>query len=130
MVEKNSLIEWRPLVVGLAVILAIYIILATANQGGQNALFGFLLGGIVLGFILNKKIHGVAVNGIILGIIAGIITSVILVIQIYTSDLASMLNTTQIIVPVAILILYDVIATLAGTILGKFVREEYEGSRD
>lgn len=128
MVQEKSFIKWRPLVVGIAIILAIYIILASANQGGENALLGFLLGGIVLGFLIEGKIKEILIHGAVLGVVAGLISIVILLIQLVNSEFISMLATSQIAVSVLILLVYDVISALVGSVLGNFVRTEYRRS--
>lgn len=128
MVENKSLIKWGPLAIGVAIILAIYLLLATANQGGQNSLFGFLLGGIVLGFLIEAKIKGILIHGVILGVIAGLISITILLIQLVTSPLITGVDISGLIISVLILLFYDIIATLVGSILGNFVRAEYKKS--
>ncbi len=128
MVQEKSLIKWGPLAIGVALILAIYVTLATANQGGQNSLFGFLLGGIGLGFLIEAKLKEILINGVILGIVAGLISITILLIQLVTSSLITGVEISGLIISVLILLFYDVIAALVGSILGNFVRAEYKKS--
>ncbi|HEY0196525.1 MAG TPA: hypothetical protein VGC02_03025 [Methanobacterium sp.] len=128
MVQEKSLIKWGPLAIGVALILAIYVTLATANQGGQNSLFGFLLGGIGLGFLIEAKLKEILINGVILGIVAGLISITILLIQLVTSSLITGVEISGLIILVLILLFYDVIAALVGSILGNFVRAEYKKS--
>lgn len=124
------MVEWRPLIIGTVFTLAIYTILSFSEQGGINALIAFLLGGFVVGVIIEAKINYIEkikhslIHGAVLGVIAGLITVVILVIELVVVGLASILGT-SIIVSVLILLVADVIAALAGVILGNFTRAEY-----
>ena len=121
----ESIIKWRPLIIGIAIILAIYLLLATAVQGGENALFGFLLGGIALGYLTNAKIRNVLINGVILALITGLVTLVILFIQIATNGLLSSYTTSGLIEALLTLLAYDIIAVLVGVVIGNVSRFEY-----
>jgi len=121
----ESIIKWRPLIISIAIILAIYLLLATAVQGGENALFGFLLGGIALGYLTNAKIRNVLINGVILALITGLVTLVILFIQIATNGLLSSYTTSGLIEALLTLLAYDIIAVLVGVVIGNISRSEY-----
>jgi hypothetical protein len=121
----ESIIKWRPLIISIAIILAIYSLLATATQGGENALFGFLLGGIALGFLINAKIRDVLINGVILALITGLVSLIILFIQIATNGLLSSYTTSGLIEALLILLVYDIIAVLVGVVIGNVSRFEY-----
>jgi hypothetical protein len=125
---KDTLFKWKPLGLGIAIILAIYIILASANQGGLNALIGFLLGGIAVGFLIEGEITNISIHGVILGLVAGLISIVILLIQLVNSSLLAGIEIYGLTVSVLILLIYDVIAALVGSILGNLVRVEYKNS--
>ena len=118
------MVEWRRILIGAVFIVAIYFILAFASQGGENALFGFLLGGIAVGFIIDTKLKGLLIHGIILGVVAGLVTVIILLIQIVSYGLVSQIGT-GIIFSILILLTYDVVAALAGVVLGNSIRVEY-----
>lgn len=124
------MVEWRPLIVGIVFTLAVYIILSIAQQGGINGVIAFILGGVLVGFIIkpktvNKtKIKDLLIYGLILGIITGLISILILIIQMITVGLSDLL-TTSIIIPVLEVIFAYIIASLAGVIIGNFAREEY-----
>lgn len=124
------MVEWRPLIIGIVFVIVTYLILSLAENGGVNAVLSFLLGGIIVGFIIKsrisykEKIKYSLIHGVILGVIASVISVVILLIQIATVGLISILGT-GIIISVLILIAYDIIATLAGVIIGNFARAEY-----
>jgi hypothetical protein len=94
-------------------------------QGGENALFGFLLGGIALGYLTNAKIRNVLINGVILALITGLVTLVILFIQIATNGLLSSYTTSGLIEALLTLLAYDIIAVLVGVVIGNVSRFEY-----
>lgn len=128
MVENKSRIKWRPLVIGGAIILAIYIILASASQGGENSLFGFLLGGLALGFLIEAERTDVLIHGAILGVVTGLISIAIIIIQIFTAGLITMYAPLQIAISVGALIVYYIIVSIVGTFIGNFARVEYKKS--
>ena len=124
------MVEWRPLIIGTAFVIVTYLILSLAENGGVNAVISFLLGGLIVGFIIaskisyTEKIKYSLLHGAVLGIIAGVISIVILLIQIAAVGLSSILGT-SIIPSVLILLAYNIIAALAGVTIGNFARAEY-----
>jgi hypothetical protein len=127
------MVEWRPLIIGVVLTLASYLILSFAQQGGINAAITFLLGGLLVGFIIKPKIEYIdkikdfVTYGLILGVISSLISIAILLIQMYYVGLSTLFDNT-ILVPLLILFVSDVIASLAGVIIGTFTREEYAKS--
>jgi hypothetical protein len=127
------MVEWRPLIIGIVLVIVSYIILSYAQQGGINAAITFLLGGVLVGFIIKPKIEYIdkikdfATYGLILGVVSSVISIAILLIQMYFVGLSTLFDTT-IIVPLLILLVSDVVASLAGVIIGSFSREEYTKS--
>lgn len=128
MAENSSGIKWRPLIIGIAITLAIYIILASASQGGENALLGFLIGAIVVGFLIEAKITRILVHGALLGVIAAIISLIILVIQLVISGLISAFPINSLLISLGILFVYDLIVSLVGSVFGNVARVEYKKS--
>ncbi len=124
MVEKN------PLIIGTVFTLASYIILSTAQQGGINGLIVFLLGGILLGFLIAQKkdsslnIKNLAINGVILGIITGILSITVLLVEMDSMGIGYQIDGT-IVVPIIILFISYVIAAIAGVIIGNYSRVEF-----
>ncbi|MGB9980165.1 DUF5518 domain-containing protein [Methanobacterium sp.] len=124
------MVERRSLIIGIAFTISAYFILSLSEDGGVNAVIAFLLGGVVVGFIIEEKLNYAAkmkyslTHGIILGIIAGVISIVILIIQLVLVGLASILGT-SIIISVLILLAYDIIAALVGAVIGNFIKAEY-----
>ena len=82
------MVEWRPIIIGIIFIIVTYLILSLAENGGVNAVISFLLGGLIVGFIIaskisyTEKIKYSLIHGAILGVIASVISIVILLIQI------------------------------------------------
>jgi hypothetical protein len=124
------MVEWRPVIIGTIFVIATYLILSLAENGGVNAVISFLLGGLIVGFIIASKISYIEkikyslIHGAILGVIAGVISIIILIIQLVVVGLSSLLDT-SIIPSVLILLAYNIIAALAGVIIGNFARAEY-----
>lgn len=124
------MVEWRPVIIGTIFVIVTYLILSLSEDGGVNAVISFLLGGLVVGFIIaskisyTEKIKYSLIHGAILGVVAGVISIVILIIQIVIVGLISILGT-SIIPSVLILLAYNIIAALAGAIIGNFARAEY-----
>jgi hypothetical protein len=124
------MVERRSLVLGIAFTIAAYFILSLSEDGGVNAVIAFFLGGAVVGFIIEEKLNYAAkikyslTHGAIIGITAGVISIIILIIQLVIVGLASILGV-SIITSVLILLAYDVVAALAGAILGNFIKLEY-----
>ena len=124
------MVEWKPVIIGTAFVIATYLLLSLAENGGVNAVISFLLGGLIVGFIITSKISYTEkikyslIHGAILGVIASVISIVILIIQIAIVGLISILGT-SIIPSVLILFVYNLIAALAGVIIGNFARAEY-----
>lgn len=124
------MVEWRPVIIGTIFVIVTYLILSLAENGGVNAVISFLLGGLVVGFIIasktsyTEKIKYSLIHGAILGVIASVISIVILLVQIVIVGLISILGT-SIIPSVLILLAYNIIAALAGVIIGNFARAEY-----
>ena len=124
MVEKN------PLIIGTVFTLASYIILSTAQQGGINGLIVFLLGGVLLGFLIvqNKdsslNIKNLAINGVILGIITGILSITVLLVEMDSMGIGYQIDGT-IILPITILFISYVVAAIAGVIIGNYSRAEF-----
>lgn len=127
------MVEWRALIIGIIFTTVTYFIFSLAQQGGVNGVIAFLIGGVVVGFMIEAKINYIArikyslVHGAILGIITSLISIGILLIQIVYVGLASILGT-SIITSVLILFAYDVIATLVGAVLGNFIKVEHAKS--
>ena len=127
------MVERRSLIIGIVFTIVAYIILSLAEDGGVNAVIAFLLGGVVVGFIIEEKLSYVAkikyslIHGAILGVIAGVLSIAVLIIQLVIVGLASILGT-SIIISVLILLAYEVIAALAGAVLGNFIKAEYTRS--
>jgi len=124
------MVEWRPITIGVVLIVVSYFILSYAQQGGINAVITFLIGGVLVGFIIKTKIEYIEIikkfvtYGLIVGAISSLITIVILIIQMYTLGLLTTFDS-SILVPLLIVFVSDVIATLTGVIIGIFSREEY-----
>jgi len=127
------MVEWRPIILGVVLIVASYLILSYAQQGGINAVITFLIGGVLVGFIIKTKIEYIDIlkqfvtYGLIVGAISSLITIVILLIQMYTLGLSTIFDS-SILVPLLIVFVSDVVATLVGVIIGIFSREEYTKS--
>jgi hypothetical protein len=127
------MVEWRPIIIGTVLTITSYIILSYAQQGGINAAITFLLGGVLVGFIIKPKIGYIdkikdfVAYGLILGVVSSVISIIILLIQMYYVGLSTLFDAT-IIVPLLILFVSDVVASLAGVIIGIFSREEYTKS--
>jgi hypothetical protein len=124
------MVELRPIIIGTIFTLASYIILSTAQQGGINGLIVYLLGGVLVGFIIASKkditsnIKNLLVNGVIFGLITGIISLIILVIELIILGGGYEIDGT-IIIPLLILLVSDLIIAIAGVIIGNFTREEF-----
>ena len=124
------MVEWKPLILGIIFTIVAYIVLSLAENGGVNAVIAFLLGGIIVGLIIEEKLNYVAkikyslTHGTIFGVIAGVISVVILVVQLFIVGLTSILGT-SIITSVLILLAYDIIVGLAGAVLGNFIKTEF-----
>ncbi len=124
------MVEWRPIIIGIVLTITSYLILSFAQQGGINAVITFLIGGVLVGFIIKPKIEYIeivtqfAINGIILGAISSLITIAILLIQMYTLGLSTIFDS-SILIPLLIVFVSDVVGTLVGIAIGYFTREEY-----
>ena len=124
------MVETKPLIIGTVFTLASYIILSTAQQGGINGLIVFLLGGVLLGFLIAHKkdsssnIKNLAINGVILGLITGLLSIIVLLVEMISMGIGYQLDGT-IIVPIVILFVSYVIAALAGVIIGNYSRVEF-----
>lgn len=127
------MVGWRPIIIGTVFTLATYIILSIAQQGGINGVIAFILGGVLLGFIIKPeidkgtKIKYLLIYGLILGLITGLISIVILIIQLVSVGLSDLLAA-SIVIPVLEVLVSYIIAALAGVIIGNFAREEYTES--
>lgn len=124
------MVEVRPLIIGTVFTLASYIILTTAQQGGINGLIVFLLGGVILGFLITSKkdiatnIKNLLINGVIFGLITAIISIIILLVEMVIMGISYQIDST-ITVPLLILLVSYVIGSIAGVIIGNYTREEF-----
>ncbi|HII83372.1 MAG TPA: DUF5518 domain-containing protein, partial [Methanobacterium subterraneum] len=67
----KEILKWRPVIIGVAMVLTLYVI-SDIISGITLVLPTFLLAGIVVGFIINETEKNGAINGTILGLIGGV----------------------------------------------------------
>ncbi len=127
------MVEWRPIIIGVVFTVASYLILSFAQQGGINGVIVFLFGGAILGYIIKPEIDYKAkakqllTYSLIFGLISGVISIIILVIQAYTAGLTYIFDS-SLIIPLLTVLVTDIVAAIAGVIIGNFAREEYNKS--
>lgn len=127
------MVELRPLIIGTIFTIASYIILSSAQQGGINGLIVYLLGGVLVGFLITSQkdkvsnIKKLLVNGVILGLITGILSIIILIIQLIVLGIGYQIDNT-IIIPLLILLVSYLIAAVVGVFIGNYTRQEFLNS--
>lgn len=121
----KDLIEWKTIIIGIVVVIALY---AISYFSGQNmVLTDFLVAGIAVGFMVGGDIKDGAINGVIFGVIGAIIVALILVAiysiagyGAYLGLLASSMLT---------YLILEIVVALAGGILGSLIRAESEKTK-
>jgi fructose-specific phosphotransferase system IIC component len=116
----KEIIKWRPSLIGAMIVMATYL---AANFSGENILFSsFLLGGIIVGYMVNQNWKNGAINGLISGIIAALIVNLISIILLVSQGYASYL--TVILSSLAYYMVMELVLSTVGGVLGFLVRSE------
>jgi hypothetical protein len=120
--REGIMIKWRPLLMGVAIALLLYI--PSSMVFSQNSLLSdFLLAGIAVGLMLGVNIKNGVVNGAIMGVIAAIIVAVMIVI-LFSAEGASFLVLGAILGNMVIYLLMAVVLALVGGAMGSWMRAE------
>lgn len=119
----KDLIKWRPIIIGIIIVIALYIVSNIIN--GQNTLItDFLLTGIAVGFMVGGEIKYGAINGAIFGLIGGIITTLILVVMFSLEGYGSYLGV--LLINLLLYLVAEIIVAVVGGILGTLIKAESE----
>ncbi len=113
------MVENRPLIVSIFFALAIYI--ASTLSGINGGFLAVILGGAIVGYMIEGTIKDGAIHGAIIGLVIALISIVLLLIQI--SGLLALVGA-QIIQSIAILAIFEVVFGVIGGILGALINSE------
>jgi hypothetical protein len=116
-----EIIKRRPLIIGIAIIFAIYII-SDMIAGVSLLLPSFLLAGIAVGFMVKEDLKTSAINGAVLGLISSIIVNLILIGMIYLQGYGDYI--VSIILTYLIYIVMEIVVAAVGGVLGSLIRSE------
>jgi hypothetical protein len=116
-----EIIKRRPLIIGIAIIFAIYII-SDMISGVSLLLPSFLLAGIAVGFMIKEDLKTSAINGAVLGLISSIIVNLILIGMIYLQGYGDYI--VSIILTYLIYIVMEIVVAAVGGVLGSLIRTE------
>lgn len=116
----NEIIKWRPSLIGALIVASTYMV---ANFSGESILFSsFLLGGIIVGYMVNESWKTGAINGLISGVLAAVIVNLISVILLVSQGYGSYL--TVILSSLALYIVMELVLSTVGGVFGFLVRSE------
>lgn len=117
----NDLVKWRPIFIGVIVVLALYLI-SSLLSGANTTLSDFLIASIAVGFMVGGKIKDGAINGAIFGVISGIIITLVMVVMYTLQGYGAYLSYME-----SSLVLYliiEIVIAVIGGILGSLVKLE------
>ena len=116
----NDIIKWRPVLIGALVVAALYMV---ANFSGESLLFSsFLLGGIIVGYMVNMNWKKGAINGLIAGIVAALIVNVISIILLVSQGYAAYLSV--ILSSLVVYLVMELVLSAVGGVFGSLIRSE------
>ena len=119
-VMLKEIIKWRPLLIGSLIVVTFYVV---AYFSGESLLFSsFLLGGMLVGFMINENFKSGAINGLVSGIIAAIIVNLISVIILVSQGYASYI--TVILSSLVVYIVMEIVLSTIGGVFGFLIRSE------
>lgn len=117
----KDLIKWRPIIIGIIIVIALYIVSNIIN--GQNTLItDFLITGIAVGFMIGGEIKYGAINGAIFGLIGGVITTLFLIVMFSLEGYGSYLGV--LLINLLLYLVAEVIVAVVGGILGSLIKAE------
>lgn len=120
----NEIIKWRPSLIGALIVAATYMV---TYFSGESILFSlFLLGGIIVGYMVNENWKKGAINGLFSGIIAALIVNLISIILLVSQGYGSYLTT--ILGSLAVYMVMEVVLCTVGGVFGFLVRSESQSS--
>jgi len=118
----DNLIRWKPIFIGVIIVLALYIISRLLSGLNTTLSDFFLLVSTVVGFMVGGKIKNGMINGAISAVIAGVIVTLIMVamyiLQGYGAYLSYMAYS------LVLYLVIEIIVGVIGGILGSLVKVE------
>jgi fructose-specific phosphotransferase system IIC component len=116
----KEIIKWRPSLIGALIVAASYV---AAYFSGESLLFSsFLLGGIIVGYMVNENWKSGAINGLISGIIATLIVNLFSIILLVSQGYAAYL--TVILSSLVVYVVMELVLSAVGGIFGSLIRSE------
>ncbi len=117
----NDLIKWRPIFIGIIIVLGLYLI-SSLLSGSNTTLSDFLIVSIAVGFMVGGKIKNGAINGVIFGAIAGVIVTLVMLamytLQGYGAYLSYMAYS------LVLYLVIEIIIAVIGGLLGSLIKIE------